>query len=255
MVKKIAKKIVNRLGYKITKSDRSLESNGIPIDITDNDFIIIYNKCKSFTFTSIEPMWALYQSVRYIVNSNIQGDFVECGVWRGGSAMLIAETLLHLGISNRKIYLYDTFEGMSAPTEKDIDYKGNEANKLLDNSDKLSTKSVWCYSTIDEVKNNLYSTHYPKENLIFVKGKVEDTIPGTIPANISLLRLDTDWYESTYHEFIHLYPILSKQGVLIIDDYGHWKGAREATDKYFKENNIQILLNRIDYTVRIGLKN
>ncbi|MGZ4079128.1 MAG: TylF/MycF/NovP-related O-methyltransferase, partial [Bacteroidia bacterium] len=153
------------------------------------------------------------------------------------------------------IYLYDTFEGMSEPTTKDIDFKGEPASKLLNKADRLSQKSVWCYSSIDEVKNNLYSSSYPKEKLIFVKGKVEDTIPRTIPGSISLLRLDTDWYESTYHEFVHLFPLLSIQGVLIVDDYGHWKGAREATDNYFKEKNINILLNRIDYTVRIGIKN
>ncbi len=254
-MKKIAKKIADNLGYKITKKGEEMLCDGIPIDIIDRKFITLFKECEPYTFTTIEPMYSLYQSVQYVINNNIPGDFVECGVWKGGSAMLIAKILLISGIKNRKIYLYDTFEGMSEPTDKDVDFKGKNANILLKRTDKFVEKSVWCYSSIDEVKNNLYSTNYPKENLIFVKGKVENTIPQTIPNQISLLRLDTDWYESTYHEFVHLFPILSKQGVLIIDDYGHWKGAREATDKYFKENNITILLNRIDYTVRTGIKN
>jgi len=98
------------------------------------------------------------------------------------------------------------------------------------------------------------STKYPKDNLIFVKGKVENTIPAIIPDKISILRLDTDWYESTYHELVYLFPKLVKDGVLIIDDYGHWKGAREAINRYFQEKKIKILLNRIDYTSRIAIK-
>jgi O-methyltransferase len=254
-MKIVAKKIINKLGYKIIKNDGLLDNNGIPADIVDPVFIKLYSECQPFSFTSIEPLYSLYQSVQYIVSNNIPGDFVECGVWKGGSAMLIAKTLLQLGVTDRKIYLYDTYEGMSEPSAKDVDFKDESADKLLNSSDKFDEKSMWCYSSIDEVKNNLVSTNYPAQNLVFIKGKVEDTIPQSIPSKISLLRLDTDWYESTYHEFVHLYPLLSLQGVLIIDDYGHWKGAREATDNYFKENNIRILLNRIDYTVRVGIKN
>ena len=255
IIKNIAKKIVDSLGYKITKQNKLIEKEGVPIDIVDAQFLTIFKECEPFTFTSIVTMYDLYQSVRYVIKNNIPGDFVECGVWKGGSAMLIAKTLLALGVNNRTIYLYDTFEGMSEPTAKDVDFKGEKAETLLNQVDKFSGKSVWCYSTIDEVQGNLYSTGYPKEKLLFVKGKVEDTIPQTLPKTVSLLRLDTDWYESTYHEFVHLFPLLSKQGVLIIDDYGHWKGAREATDTYFEENNINLLLNRISYSVRTGIKN
>jgi O-methyltransferase len=100
----------------------------------------------------------------------------------------------------------------------------------------------------------MLSTGYPEENLIFVKGKVENTIPGVTPDRICLLRLDTDWYESTYHELNYLFPRLSVNGVIIIDDYGHWQGAREAVDKYFQAKNVKILLNRIDYSGRVGIK-
>lgn len=97
-------------------------------------------------------------------------------------------------------------------------------------------------------------TGYPAENLRLVKGRVEDTLQGTIPDQIALLRLDTDWYESTYHELVHLYPRLVQGGVLILDDYGHWRGAREAVDQYFAENEICLLLHRVDYSCRIGVK-
>ncbi len=100
----------------------------------------------------------------------------------------------------------------------------------------------------------MLSTGYPKEKIHLIKGKVEDTIPENIPKEIALLRLDTDWYESTKHELIHLFPLLKPNGILIIDDYGHWEGARKAVDEYISDNNIHILLNRIDYSGRISVK-
>jgi hypothetical protein len=75
-----------------------------------------------------------------------------------------------------------------------------------------------------------------------------------MPAALALLRLDTDWYESTRHELQNLYPMLSTRGVLMIDDYGHWAGSRRAVDEYFSDPRRKILLNRVDYTGRIGIK-
>jgi hypothetical protein len=142
---------------------------------------------------------------------------------------------------------------MSEPTNDDVHFDGSEAQNLLDNADKINDQ-IWCYSTLDEVKNNMAKTNYPSEKITYIQGKVEETIPNILPNKIAILRLDTDWYESTKHEMIHLFPLLVKGGVLIIDDYGHWQGARKAIDEYTEEHNIQILLNRIDYTGRIGIK-
>ncbi|MFO0478776.1 MAG: TylF/MycF/NovP-related O-methyltransferase [Bacteroidota bacterium] len=220
----------------------------------DEEFKPIFEKCKDFTMTSVERMYSLYKAVEYVVNNNIKGDFVECGVWRGGSAMIIAHTLLKFGVKDRSIYLYDTFEGMSEPTAVDIDYKGDVAKSILaDNPNKVQDL-VWCYSSVDEVKKNMYSTDFPSSQIYFIKGKVEDTLPNHLPSSICLLRLDTDWYESTKHELEHLFPILEINGVLIIDDYGCWKGSRKAVDEYFFETRSPILLNRIDSTGRIALK-
>jgi hypothetical protein len=111
----------------------------------------------------------------------------------------------------------------------------------------------WCYSPLDEVKRNLARTGYPAERVVYVQGKVEDTIPGTLPERTALLRLDTDWYSSTRHELEHLYPGLVAGGVLVLDDYGTWQGARQATDEYFAARG-PLLLNRIDSTGRIAVK-
>ena len=98
------------------------------------------------------------------------------------------------------------------------------------------------------------STGYDQGLVHLVKGRVEETIPEHAPDSIAFLRLDTDWYESTKHELEHLFPRLSRHGVLIVDDYGHWKGARKAVDEYFAENKIKILLSRVDYTGRVAVK-
>jgi len=154
----------------------------------------------------------------------------------------------------REIFMYDTYEGVSEPTEKDKDIIGRAASKSLQERTKTEEDILRAYATLEKVKENISLTGYPADKINFVKGKVEDTIPKILPKKIALLRLDTDWYESTYHELTYLFPLLCKGGVLIIDDYGHWAGAREAADKYLKENNIHILLNRIDYTGRIAIK-
>ncbi len=226
----------------------------IPEDIKDAAFRRLHPLCEEQTFSTPDALYALFAAVGYIVRNRIPGDFVECGVWKGGSAMLMALALKDLGSTERGIHLYDTFDGMSAPTAKDVDCSGNTAGALMNASDKADTKSVWCFSPLEEVKRNMSSTGYPDAKVHFFQGKVEETIPANIPEHISLLHLDTDWYESTRHELVHLYPRLTKGGVLIIDDYGHWQGAREAVDSYFREHNIHILLNRVNYTVRSAIK-
>ena len=112
----------------------------------------------------------------------------------------------------------------------------------------------WSYASIEEVQRNMWSTGYPKERMHFVKGPVESTIPEHAPEQIALLRLDTDFYESTRHELEHLFPRLVKGGVLILDDYGHWEGQRAAVDEYCKKKGIHLLLTRVDYTGRVAVK-
>lgn len=255
-VNQITKKMINNvttsLGFKLISVPKNRKQ--ISESILEKEFGTTYRKCKKFTMTSLKRMYALHKSVEYIVNSEIRGDFVECGVYRGGSAMVIAHTLNKMKKTNRKIYLYDTFAGISKPTTDDFCvHNGKSALSRWQNNQKQE-HNEWAFAHLSEVKKNMLSTGYPKENLVFIKGKVEDTVPEHLPTQIALLRLDTDWYESTKHELNHFYPLLSKHGVLIIDDYGHWSGAKKAVDEYISQNNVPILLNRIDYTGRIGIK-
>lgn len=216
-------------------------------------FMDIYARCKPYTMTSMERMYALYKATEYVVKNNIAGDVVECGVWKGGSAMLSALTLMKMGGSDRHIYLYDTYSGMSAPSHKDISYAGERADERWAEFNR-DGHNEWCYSSLEEVRENLFSSGYPQNNIRFIKGQVEETLLSATPGQIAILRLDTDWYDSTHCELVHLFPKLSAGGVLIVDDYGHWKGAKEAVDRYFEEFNVKMLLNRIDYTGRIGIK-
>jgi O-methyltransferase len=206
----------------------------------------VYERVKRFTMTTPERVAALCDAVRHVDANGIPGAIVECGVYRGGSAMAAALTCK----TGRQIVLYDTFEGMSAPTAEDARASdGRPAVAMLDGAAK--GELIWCYSGIDEVAANMRSTGYPDALVRLVKGKVEDTIPGDVPAEIAVLRLDTDWYESTKHELTHLYPRLAPGGVLIIDDYGYWAGARKAVDEFFGGS---LFLSRIDGTGRIAIK-
>ena len=250
-MKNLAKKIIKKLGYEIHRAGTYRE---FPIDFNETDIEII-KSVKPFTLTSIERRFALIQAVNYIIKNKIAGDIVECGVWKGGSIMAIAKTLLTLKSYDKELYLFDTFEGMPKPKEFDVaSYDNRMAIKQFEDLKINDNSSNWSKIELDEVRNNVFSTKYNKEKFHFIKGKVEDTIPEFSPETISILRLDTDWYEFTRHELIHLFPRLVKGGVIIIDDYGYWKGAKKAVDEYFTENNIPILLNRIDTTGRIGIK-
>jgi hypothetical protein len=206
-----------------------------------------------YTLTSPERIAALCQAVTYVAQHHIPGAIVECGVWRGGSMMAVAETLVRLGHRDRDLYLFDTFDGMTRPGDQDVDLVGKRASELLNEQDRHDPKSVWCVSPLEEVRRNMQSTGYPIQRIHFVPGRVEETLPGAAPAQISILRLDTDWYASTRHELEQLFPRVVAGGVLIIDDYGHWDGARRAVDEYMALRRVPLLLHRIDYTGRIGV--
>ncbi|MDX1976966.1 MAG: TylF/MycF/NovP-related O-methyltransferase [Pseudanabaenaceae cyanobacterium bins.68] len=251
-MRNIINKYLRKFGIKLLNSSNITDIGNFPEDI-DSDARAILTKVRNYTMTSIERQIALIDATRYIVKNNISGDFVECGVWKGGSMMAVAYCLQSLGELDRNLYLYDTFEGMTEPSDKDVSHSNVKASVLLSKSLKADQSSIWCYSSLDEVKSNIQSTGYDPSKVFLIKGKIEETIPKYIPQKVALLRLDTDWYESTLHELRHLFPLLVSGGVLIIDDYGHWQGCRQAVDEYIAENKIKIFLNRIDYTGRIGI--
>lgn len=246
MIKRLVRSALKRVGYDLVQTRFQTPD-------FEPEFLPLMEKCRPFTMTSPERMYALYKATEYVVRSGIPGDVVECGVWRGGSSMLAALSLKALGDTSRTLYLYDTYTGMSEPTEKDVKWSGQAAQDSWPDLQQ-GDHNAWCYAPEAEVRKNMAATGYPQERLVFVKGKVEETIPGTVPPSIAILRLDTDWYESTLHELEHLYPLLSPGGVLLLDDYGSWQGARQATDEFLDRHKIRAFLHRIDYSGRLLVK-
>ena len=244
-VKKTMQHFAHICGYEISRKHL--------LDFNDTDNQII-ESVRPYTMTSPLRVYALIEAVRYVIENKIPGSIVECGVWKGGSMMAVAKTLMQLNYHEKDLYLFDTFEGMTEPKEIDISNTNLKAAKIFHKTKINESSSNWCRAPLDEVQEFMRNTGYDKKKIHFIKGMVENTIPEKAPEEISILRLDTDWYESTKHEMNHLFPRISRGGVLIIDDYGFWKGARKAVDEYIRQNEIQILLNRIDETGRIGVK-
>jgi hypothetical protein len=210
-----------------------------------------YQAVRAYTMTSAARVHALIESVRYIVREDIPGAIVECGVWKGGSMMAALQTLVAAGVTDREAYLFDTFEGMTEPGDED----GALEKKIFRKMAREDGTSDWIRAGLDEVCGHIASCGYPMERIHFCKGRVEHTIPAGAPDRIALLRLDTDGYASTLHELEHLYPRLQEDGVLIIDDYGTWEGARRAVDEYFfRERPRRFFLHRFDDTGRLWIK-
>ncbi|HET7049811.1 MAG TPA: TylF/MycF/NovP-related O-methyltransferase [Solirubrobacteraceae bacterium] len=190
----------------------------------------------------------------HVIATGVSGALVECGVWRGGSAMVMAHVLVAAGVSDRELWLYDTFEGMPAPEDVDADFMGVPAAEHLAAAAGNRDDLVVAYASLDEVRANVQKVGYPIDLVRYVVGQVEHTIPAQAPGEIALLRLGTDWESSTRHELEHLWPRLEVGGVLIIDDYGHWSGARRAVDGYFAGRGDAPLLARVNYTGRMGVR-
>jgi hypothetical protein len=213
----------------------------------------IDRQVRPYTMTSPERVAALCQSIAYLEAQRIPGAVVECGVWKGGSMMAAALALLSLDSTHRELYLFDTFAGMPPPVSVDRDLHGRSAADWLVDPAPLAD-FVRAKCSLDEVRLAMRQTRYPAEKIVFVPGRVEETLPAHAPEPIALLRFDTDWYESTAHELKHLWPRLVTGGVLIIDDYGHWQGAQRAVDEYFTRHRVDAPLHEIDYTGRLVIK-
>jgi hypothetical protein len=236
------------LGYDVVR--RRAGRDAYPPDF-DADLIDLCERVEPYTLTPPARIAELRSAVRYVIEADISGAFVECGVWRGGSMMVIAETLQSLGVSDRDLYLFDTFTYVPEPGEHDHDVFGSHADEYFD---AAVESGVFDHLPIEQVRRLLEATGYPPERFHFVEGKVEDTLPEHAPETVALCRLDTDWYESTIHEMEHLYPRIPAGGVLLVDDYGHYLGAKKAVDEYFAARDEAVLLHRIDFSARLVIK-
>lgn len=257
-MKKILLKIINHVFSFFnltvdTKANWLRKKENFIAEITDNESIMI-KSIQPYTMNSISSSWAIIQSIKHINEKKIEGDIVECGVFRGGN-IILTKMLCNEFRLNKKIFAYDTFDGMPEPTIHDRDLKNIHAKPTYDKY-KLNNTS-WCKADLNEVKSNILKFNFDiEEDFYFIKGKVEETlkIEKNIPEKIALLILDTDFYDSTKIELEVLYPRLQKGGILIIDDYGHWKGSKKAVDEYFNTNSSFVWMHRINYASRLLIK-
>jgi len=216
------------------------------------EFRAALEKVRRYTMTTVERLYALWSSVGYVAQAGLPGDLVECGVWRGGSVMMMALELLRRGAADRRLWLYDTFAGLPMPDAAvDVDILGNRAIDGWQAATLPDGQTYWAYADEADVRRNMALTGYPAEQLRFVPGMVEETLPATAPERIALLRIDTDWYASYRHVLHALYDRVVPGGVVIFDDYGHFKGAKQAVDEFRAERGIVSPLLRVDYSCRM----
>jgi len=243
-LKSAVQRVAKRAGYRVERR--------YPPDLAP-EVLETIRRVEPFTLTTPENVAATCAAAEHVVRHGVAGAAVECGVWRGGSAMAIALTLLRLGAGERDLYLFDTFTGMSEPGDEDVRYDGLRASDRYRQPVEGAVND-WAGVSLPEVEAALASTGYDSGHVHLIPGVVEETLPAEAPDTIALLRVDTDWYASTKHELVTLFPRLALGGVLLIDDYGHWLGARRAVDEYLAERGIRMLLHRVDYTARMGVK-
>lgn len=257
LTKKVVRKILAAGGYRIERlSEDGKLSEGKIVELDRSELEFVNHVMDSgYTMTSIPRLVNTLKACRYVLDNNIRGDFVECGVWRGGNGILAKKIFQYFG-SDKKVWMFDTFEGMTKPTDFDVEASTNVGAEKKYSESQQESHNEWCFASLEDVKKNCVDSGLGESDFYFVKGDVCQTLrmPENVPSEISVLRLDTDWYESTKVELEVLYPNLAERGVLIIDDYGHWEGSRKAVDEYFSSKNYKPLFNVIDYTGRSAIK-
>lgn len=231
---------------------RSQVISNFPAEFTDFEKELIYSiKADNLTMTGYAKLYATLSACKYVIQNNIEGDFVECGVWRGGQSILAASIFKHYG-SNKKVWLFDTFEGFI-----NAGIKASEYDDVRVETFKWAHERYYntehCGNSLRDVKSSFLKYEVLSDNIEFVKGDVNITLDSDkIPQLISVLRMDTDYYKSTQTQMRVLYPRLAKHGVLMEDDYDH-SGVRTAIDGYF-HNMQKPLFQYIDYGGRLAIK-
>lgn len=238
-------RLLESVSHKLTGLERLIPELG-------PDDRALLHAADGLSMTSLLARWAFVQAIRHVEGRKVPGDIVECGVWRGGNLVIAGLMRRKLGF-DRQIWGFDTFAGMTAPT--DMDFKPAQQLDAAREFSKLDRGEYneWCYAPEEEVLRN-FENRTGSCDVKLVRGPVEQTLkqPGNLPEAISVLRLDTDFYESTRAELEILYPRLSPGGVLIIDDYGEWAGSRRAVDEYFDGD--PVWLHHVTPTVRLLVK-
>ena len=194
--------------------------------------------CYADTMIGLKRLDNIEYCVGEILKDTIPGDFIETGVWRGGATIFMKALLKVSNITDRIVWVADSFEGLPKP---------NEEKYAADKGDKHYNKTALAISK-EQVANNFKKYGLLDDNVKFLKGWFKDTLPTAPIQNLALVRLDGDMYESTMDGLVNLYPKLSKGGFIIIDDWGAVKGCKQAVNDYRKEHGITGEIVTIDWT-------
>ena len=251
---------LRRLGWKAGVDIRRLPTGGastrdVPVELSSKEKDLVTWILESkYTMGSPQRLFATALALKHLISEGRVGSFVECGVWRGGHSLLAAGIFALNDVENR-VFLFDTFAGMTEPTAEDVMAEDGTSAMPLYVAHKDLNYNNWCFASLDEVRGNFAARGLLTDRVQFVEGPVEKTLllESNLPTQISFLRLDTDFYASTVTEMEVLYRRLEVGGVFAVDDYGHWAGARQAVDEYFQRGSTPApMLNYVDYTCRIG---
>jgi hypothetical protein len=253
-VKIAAQGFLGLFGYQLSKLSLGPRSSA-PVELNNDDIeLVSWVHREQLSMSSLAGLFSTVTAAKYVAENQIDGDFVECGVWRGGNSIIAAEIFKRYSLDKR-VFLFDTFKGMTEPTKDDRNIEFDQPAMEAYVRQQEKTHNSWCFAPLDEVQDNFRRRNLLDSNVVFVEGPVEQTLLRTDgPPRISFLRLDTDWYESTKLELEILYPSLAKGGVLVIDDYGYWSGSKKATDEYFSGEVPRPLFHATDESRRIGIK-
>lgn len=191
----------------------------------------------SYSMAGLQVLEKLYVLGRDVVARNISGDWVECGVCNGGSAAAIACAFRD---TDRKGWLYDSFMGM--PSTREVD--GRAADQYIGA----------CVGSEDKVREALRIVHYSENNYIIRRGHFKDTFRDPTPQTISFLHVDADWYDSVILSLKTFYDLVAEGGVIVLDDFGHWEGCREAFYDFVKQRGLKPLLERFGHTQAFWVK-
>jgi len=195
----------------------------------------------AFTVIGKKRLDNLQFCIEEVLRNNIPGDLIECGAWRGGATIFMRAILKVYSVSDRKVYVADSFEGMpkTNPAKYPWDKGMEERSGLYNDYFKVG---------LEQVKANFASFDLLDSQVVFLKGWFKDTLPAAPIQKLAVLRVDADLYESTMQSLVYLYPKVAVGGYIIIDDYGCYNACMQAVLDYRRTNGIQDDIIPIDWT-------
>lgn len=192
----------------------------------------------AFSMIGALRMLQLQRAAEFLIERGIPGDFIETGVWRGGACILMRAVLAAHGVTDRRVWVADSFQGLPPP---DAERYPKDAGSQLNMFPQLAVSA-------DQVRGNFERYDLLDDQVVFLEGWFRDTLPAAPIERLALLRMDGDLYESTMDALQALYDKVVPGGIVIVDDYGILESCRAAVDDFRRERGIDEPIYRIDHS-------